>query len=638
MKLKFIFNFTASLVLAVWLPASAAAVPQADGGAAQRLVSLIDYIGGDYRLAVQNGAVVAPDEYEEQRRFAAETRRMAARLLPGTSDQDPLLRALLRIESLVARIAAPDEVARACREAHDLAVSRFELETRPLQRPSLSRGEALYAEGCAICHGPAGRGDGARAAELDPHPASFEDPKRLPDLSPYRVYNALTFGVPRTAMPAFELQPQERWDLAFYVLRLGHMGERADGPQPVSLVDLAGRSDRELREGFGPEPGAAARLAWARTLAPYAEPAAGADLARARALLGEAMQLLAAGRAGDADGRVLDAYLQGFEPAEPLLRVRDAAATRAVESSFQALRAELLRGDVARAREQARLLDAQLVAIGGESQPLLPFVAAAVIYLREGLEAALLIGALLAGVARLGRPRAALYIHAGWLLAFPAGLLTFWILLRLVDFGAAQRELMEAGVALLAATVLFYVSFWLISKAESRRWTAYLQERVQKGLDSRNLLVLTGLSFLAAYREVAETALFTEALLLDSKGHSAEVWSGAAAGLLCVAALAFGLNRTVLRLPIAPFLAVSSLLLLGLAVSFAGSGIYDLVTAGYLRPRPVPVPSLPWLGIHPDLTVLLVQLCIVSVVVAAGLLTLRRGAVAVRGEKGRERR
>jgi len=318
--------------------------------------------------------------------------------------------------------------------------------------------------------------------------------------------------------------------------------------------------------------------------------------------------------------------------------VRDAAATRAVESSFQALRAELLRGDVARAREQARLLDAQLVAIGGESQPLLPFVAAAVIYLREGLEAALLIGALLAGVARLGRPRAALYIHAGWLLAFPAGLLTFWILLRLVDFGAAQRELMEAGVALLAAAVLFYVSFWLISKAESRRWTAYLQERVLKGLDSRNLLVLTGLSFLAAYREVAETALFTEALLLDSKGHSAEVWSGAAAGLLCVAALAFGLNRTVLRLPIAPFLAVSSLLLLGLAVSFAGSGIYDLVTAGYLRPRPVPVPSLPWLGIHPDLTVLLVQLCIVSVVVAAGLLTLRRGAVAVRGEKGRERR
>jgi high-affinity iron transporter len=640
MKLKFIFNFTALLALAAWLPAPAAAQPQADGGAAQRLVSLIDYIGGDYRLAVQDGAVVAPDEYEEQRRFAAETRRMAARLLPGASEQDRLLQVLARIETLVAGIASPDEVGRACREAHDLAVSRFRLETRPLQRPSLSRGEALYAEGCAICHGPAGQGDGVRAAELDPQPASFKDPGRLPDFSPYRVYNALTFGVPGTAMPAFELQPQERWDLAFYVLRLGHTDEPADGPVPVTLADLAGRSDRELRAGFAVQPGAdpATRLAWARTEGPYLEPAAGADLARARALLREAVQLLDAGRAAEADGRVLDAYLQGFEPSEPRLRVRDAAATRSVEASFHALRAELLRGDAERAREQARRLDAQLVAIANESQPLVPFVAAALIYLREGLEAALLIGALLAGVARLGRPRAALYIHAGWLLALPAGLLTFWILMRLVDLGAAQRELMEAGVALLAAAVLFFVSFWLISKAESRRWTAYLQERVQKGLDSRNLLVLTGLSFLAAYREVAETALFTQALLLDAKGQSAEVWAGAATGLLCVAAVAFGLNRTVVRLPIAPFFAVSSLLLLGLAVSFAGSGIYELVTAGYLRPRPVPLPSLPWLGIHPDLTVLLVQLSIVSVVVAAGLATLRRGPVAVRDDEATGRR
>src|SRR6185503_11790682 len=135
-------------------------------------------------------------------------------------------------------------------------------------------------------------------------PASFADPGRLPDLSPYRVYNALTFGVAGTAMPAFELQPQERWDLAFYVLRLGHMGEPADAPQAITLADLAGRSDRELREAFGTEPRAdvGARLAWARTVAPYTEPAAGADLSRARALLREAMQLLAAGRAAEADG------------------------------------------------------------------------------------------------------------------------------------------------------------------------------------------------------------------------------------------------------------------------------------------------------------------------------------------------
>jgi high-affinity iron transporter len=409
---------------------------------------------------------------------------------------------------------------------------------------------------------------------------------------------------------------------------------------PVTLADLAGRSDRELLAAFGDASAAeaGARLAWARVAAPYLEPAQGADLARTRQLLREAMELLETGRAAEADGRVLDAYLQGFEQAEPRLRARDAAATRAVESAFHGLRAELSRGDVERARTRARQLDAQLVALLSDTRPLLPFVAAAVIYLREGLEAALLIGALLAGVARVGRPAAARYIHAGWLLAIPAGLATFWVLVLLLDLGAARRELMEAGVALLAAAVLFCVSFWMISKAESQRWTAYLKERVDAGLNSRNLWLLTGLSFLAAYREVAETALFTQALLLDAPGRSVEVWGGAAAGLLGVTAIAFGLSRSVMRLPLAPFFAVSSLLLLGLAMSFAGSGLYELVTAGYLRPRPVAWPSLPWLGIHPDLTVLLVQLSIVSVVGLAGLATLRRSLVPARNrDDARER-
>jgi high-affinity iron transporter len=86
------------------------------------------------------------------------------------------------------------------------------------------------------------------------------------------------------------------------------------------------------------------------------------------------------------------------------------------------------------------------------------------------------------------------------------------------------------------------------------------------------------------------------------------------------------INRAVVRLPLAPFFAVSSVLLLVLAVSFAGSGINDLVAAGYLRPRPVRFPAVPWLGIHPELTGLVVQLVIVSVVAFAGIVTLRQKA------------
>lgn len=648
MKLKLNFNFIlglGALALAgcagaaggarsdVAVGAAAAPGTATDGSAAQRLVSLIDYVGGDYRLAVRDGQVLAEAEYQEQQRFAAEIRERGQALVGTTAKPDPLLEKLASIESLVAARADPAAVAAACREAHDLAVARFNLETRPLRRPSLARAESLYAESCAACHGVDGDADTERARGLDPRPASFRNPERLRDLSPYRVYNALSFGVAGTAMASFEtLSPQERWDLAFYVFRLGHADEPSAGPLELALADLATRSDRELLAAVGGpgEPSAAARLAFARLEAPYVEPPAGADVARTREMLREAMARLADSGPREADGLVLDAYLLGFEPAEPRLVARDAARTRAVEAGFRDLRSALARADTARARAEARRLDETLAGLAGRQKPLLPFVAAALIYLREGLEAALLVGALLAGTARLGRPRATRFVHAGWLLALPAGLLTWWLLTRLLTLAARQRELMEAGVSLLAAAVLFSVSFWMISKAESRRWSAYLKERMEGGLPRRGLLVLTGLAFLAAYREAAETVLFTQALLLEADGHAVEVWAGALAGLLAVAAFAFLMKRTVLRLPVAPFFAVSSLLLLALAVSFAGSGIYALVAAGYLEPRPVAVPEVPWLGIHADLTGLGVQLSIVMVVALAGLATLRRWSLAAR--------
>jgi hypothetical protein len=166
-----------------------------------------------------------------------------------------------------------------------------------------------------------------------------------------------------------------------------------------------------------------------------------------------------------------------------------------------------------------------------------PFVGALLIYLREGVEAALLVGALLAGVSRLGREDARRWVHAGWLAALPAGVLTWWLAGRVLSVTAADRELSEAVIALVAAAVLFSMSFWMISKVEARRWTGYLRKGLEESLSRRNLLLLSALSFLAVYREAAETVLFTQALVLESPGRSSEVWMGAAAGLAAVVVL-----------------------------------------------------------------------------------------------------
>jgi high-affinity iron transporter len=392
----------------------------------------------------------------------------------------------------------------------------------------------------------------------------------------------------------------------------------------MSLADMASRTDREVREALRREahPSPDEALAYLRREAAFLEPPTGLGIDRTRTLLRRAVALYDAGRSRDADRMVLDAYLQGFEPLEPRLRARDADGTLAAEAGFRELRAAISAGEQpGRVRDRGQSLDRQLDGLG-EGRRLLPFAAAFLIFFREGIEAALLVGALLAGLRKLGVPGATRYVHGGWLAALPAGLVTWWAFDRLVTLGAEQRELVEALVALLAAAVLFSVSFWMISKAESRHWLGYLRRSVEQTVTRRSLFVLAGLAFLAVYREAAETILFTQALLLESGAHRQQVWSGAAAGLGAVVIAAAAMSRTVVRLPIGPFFAVSGGLLCALAIAFAGSGMYELVAAGYLSPRPVPFPEVPWMGIHPDLTGLLVQLVIVLVIAGAGIATL----------------
>ena len=597
----------------------------ADGGDAQRLVTLVDYIGGDYAGAVKDGRVLDEGEYAEQLKFVTDARALAK----GLGGDPALLAAVGEIERLVQAKADPDVVQKACRAGRESAVTLFGLDTTPLERPSLARAQALYAESCAACHGAAGNADTERARTLDPRPARFKDPRRLGELSPYRVYNTLTFGVPGTPMASFDiLSPTDRWSLAFFVFRLGHEGDRVGEPVAMTLADMALKTDREVLATLRAESHAAAlpALTWVRREAAFTEPPAGAGLDRARGLVRRAVDAYAAGRRVEADRLAIDAYLQGFEPLEPRLRARDAAGTKEIESAFHALRVSMARGETAgHVRAQGQSLDRRLDTIGG--RPAVPFAAAFLIYLREGIEAALLVGALLAGLRRLGRPEGVLYVHAGWLLALPAGAATWWLLDRAISLGADQRELVEGLVALLAAAVLFSVSFWMISKVESRHWMAYLRGQLERGVSRRSLYVLSGLAFLAVYREAAETILFTQALLLESDAQRGEVWAGALLGLATVVVAAFVMNRTVLRLPLGPFFAVSSVLLCGLAVSFAGAGIHALVAAGYVQPRPVPLPEIPWIGVYPDLTGLLVQMAIVLVVAGAGVATLRKRPV-----------
>ncbi|MEO8360398.1 MAG: FTR1 family protein [Vicinamibacteria bacterium] len=595
-----------------------------DGGDGQRLVSLVDYVSADYGGAVSNGQILSPFEYEEQLQFLETATGLAARATQDPGDQKAIAEHVNALREAVLAKADVAVVASLGRAAREELLSRLGLRTMPLRRPNLAKAEALFTQSCVACHGTDGLGQTEVAAQLDPRPTSFKNEERRTALSPYRVYNALTLGVPGTAMPAFDsLSPTERWDLAFYVMRLGHAGEPARGPVSMTLADLSVRSDGDVLASFKTEghPSPLEALAFARREAPFAEAPLGLGIDQTRSMVRKATSLGVAGKIQEADRVILDAYLQGFEPLEAQISARDPNRTQSVEIGFRDFRAALVQGNPAAIEKQSLVLDELISRATTQTNTTLPFLAAFIIYFREGIEAALLVGALLGGVKKLGRPDAVRSIHIGWVGALIAGVISWFLFSRLIAIAPSQRELIEAVIALLAAMVLFSVSFWMISKAESRKWMAFLKDQMNRGLNSGRVWSFAGIAFLAVYRECAETILFTEALLIEAVGNTWPVFAGAATGLAGVFIIAVLIQNAFKRLPMPIFFGVSGFLLSLLAVAFAGSGVAAFVAAGYLQPRPISFPSLPMLGIHPDLTSLAVQLLLIVVLAGAAVKT-----------------
>ena len=178
--------------------------------------------------------------------------------------------------------------------------------------------------------------------------------------------------------------------------------------------------------------------------------------------------------------------------------------------------------------------------------------------LREGVEVILILTMLLALVAKTGQPGARRAIWSGVALAVVASLITAVGLNSMVASTKGQaRELVEGGVMLVAAGVLFYVSYWLISQSESKRWMNFLKQRTAQGAALGGLGTLALMAFLAVYREGAETALMYQAMI----GTQARLATGVGWAW-----------RPVLRVRSARFLGVIALIIRATSVRLPPSG------------------------------------------------------------------
>jgi high-affinity iron transporter len=307
------------------------------------------------------------------------------------------------------------------------------------------------------------------------------------------------------------------------------------------------------------------------------------------------------------------AYLDHFELVEIPLRLRNPNLVLDLEFAFADLRDGIHDGAAlsevnAAAREvRSGLRDVKReLEAKGFAAPALAFGFSFTILFREGLEAVLLIAVLLgsleaARAADFRRPLA-----LGVVGAVLATAVTFVLATFVVEIAPVNREVMEAITALLAVAVLFWVSFWLVSRLEQKRWMEFMRARTASAIAAGGALAFAGLGFTAVYREGFETVLFYQALTLFAQGLVLWVVLGAAAAALALAGVGyaiFGLGR---KLPLKPLLIGGVSILLLLSVAFAGNAVRSLqevdvidatqIEGGWAR---LPVFLAELTGIHP---------------------------------------
>jgi high-affinity iron transporter len=343
------------------------------------------------------------------------------------------------------------------------------------------------------------------------------------------------------------------------------------------------------------------------------------------------------GESDEAASELTTVYMNEFEPLERYLMGRAPQAVRPLEMQFNSLRGDLadgLRGDKLSSQIERLTTEVETQVDRLESRPVgtfgAAFVASLITILREGIEVILLVAMLLALVAKSAvgsvapshddvdvltqtKTRASRAIWWGVAFAAVASLVTAIALNILVKHSqGAAREILEGVVMLAASGVLFYVSYWLVSQLEAKRWMDFLKTQARHGLELGGQGTLALTAFLAVYREGAETSLMYQALL-GSEGRTQAGFLGLTAGLglgLVLLAVIAGLIRlTSVRLPMHVFFKFSGLFLFALAIVFAGNGVFELQNAGILLTTNLAWMGrgLPWAGVYPNLQVLSVQ-------------------------------
>ena len=250
------------------------------------------------------------------------------------------------------------------------------------------------------------------------------------------------------------------------------------------------------------------------------------------------------------------------------------------------------------------------------------FFTSLLLLLREGMEAILMLVAIIAYLQKSGNTKYMGMVYNYSIGAVVASFITAYIFSELMDkFAAgANQELIEGITGLVAVCVLLSVSIWMSGKSEAREWKKYIENMINHSITSKHARALGIAAFLAVYREGAEVILFYQALFNNSSGDTEMIWLGFGTGCILLLIIFAVIRKGLVRIPLRPFFIVTSLLMFIMAVAFAGGGVSELQEAGIIPQSVIAweyFPNADWLGLYPTYETVGIQI----VILLSGLIT-----------------
>ena len=447
----------------------------------------------------------------------------------------------------------------------------------PTRAINIENGKTIFKANCTICHGITGGGDGPLSSKIDPVPAVLSDPKVTGNKhsTAYDNYQVISVGVANTLMMAWsEILPEDDlWDVTYYIRTFSN--KNLELPVVTTTIDT-NRTSGSTKQAI-------------------------ADVIR---VLNLSIKAFKAGEVEKSAEIAFDAYLS-YETIETGLVTKNKELGLRLESSFGRLRAEIKRGadldhvkkinqNIQNDLHEAQTILEQKVGFTGL------FLQSFSIIVREGFEAILIVAALIAFLVKSRNKEKIKVVYRGVTIGIIASFLTAYIIHEVLNISMAKQELLEGCIMLVAVVVLFWVSYWLLTKIETQKWQSYITGKMTQAITTGNVFALGMVAFLAVYREGFETVLFYKALYLYAGEISKGIIPGFLVGCVFLAVMFVLINKIGVKVPIKWFFGFTSILLYFMAFTFMGKGIHELQMGEAVSLTAADfAPEISWLGMYP---------------------------------------